>query len=102
MAKTTKTTKATSKKLSGAKRGLRSSKIPTGTLMETVYKALVRKGWVALGHIDLAVRNSSPRAYSRDSITARIRDLRKPQFGGFKVECRPVAGNTAETEYRLS
>lgn len=36
------------------------------------------------------------------AITARIRDLRKPQFGGHKVPSRPRQGSTAWEYRRLS
>lgn len=99
MAKTTKTTKATSKK-SAARRVSRAAKIPAGTLMEAVYKALVRKGWVSFTDVFVTAQNNG-RSYSRDTVTARIRDLRKPQFGGFNIAYR-VSPTSGESEYRLS
>jgi hypothetical protein len=40
------------------------------------------------------------RRISESAVSARIRDLRKPQFGGYTVKSRPRQGCTA-WEYRI-
>lgn len=40
------------------------------------------------------------KCFSESAISARIRDLRKPQFGGYKVDSRPRQGSSA-WEYQI-
>jgi hypothetical protein len=57
---------------------------------------LVRDGqWRTLREISEAV--SAPEA----SVSARLRDLRKPQFGGYNIERRSVDGVAGLYEYRV-
>ena len=39
---------------------------------------------------------------SEAGVSARIRDLRKPKFGGYRVERRRVPGERGVWEYRLA
>jgi len=56
--------------------------------------SLMRDGrWRTLGEIAQSVEGSEP------AVSARLRDLRKPRFGGWTVERRYVAGGL--WEYRV-
>lgn len=59
-----------------------------------VYLVMQYGQWVTLS--DVAARTGDPEA----SISARLRDFRKPRFGGHEVERRHVEGGL--WEYRLS
>lgn len=58
-----------------------------------VYEAMLTEQWIDLYWLSQATR--APEA----SISARIRDLRKPRFGGFTVESRERS--PGHFEYRL-
>ena len=60
-----------------------------------VYRVLQRGAWLTLPEI--AAQTGDPEA----SISARIRDLRKPKYGGFEVHHRVREGHTGLWEYRL-
>lgn len=53
----------------------------TSNTQKVAYKLLTARGWVSRSELERHVPNA----------TARARDLRKPQFGGFTVECAPAA-----------
>jgi len=59
----------------------------------SVYDALADGGWHTLA--DLSQKVGAPEA----SVSARLRDLRKPRFGGHKVERQHVKGGLHR--YRL-
>ena len=58
-----------------------------------VYDVVAKGGWYSLGAI--ARLTGHPEA----SISARLRDLRKPRFGGYDVQRRNIGGGT--WQYRL-
>lgn len=61
-----------------------------------VFEALCESGWITLH--DLAEKAKAPEA----SVSARIRDLRKPRFGGFTIEVKLVVTPYGQWhEYRL-
>lgn len=65
------------------------------TLCSSVLLALSDGGWWTLR--DLSTRTGSPEA----SVSARLRDLRKPQFGGHTIERRSVGDGSRQFRYRL-
>lgn len=59
-------------------------------------KDLMRDGqWRSLGTISAAVHGSEA------SVSARLRDLRRPRFGGYTVDRRRVDGGNGLHEYRV-
>jgi hypothetical protein len=60
-----------------------------------VYNLMLDGGWWTLHTISAATE--APEA----SVSARLRDLRKPRFGGHEVEERRVAGSDGLHEYHL-
>lgn len=60
-----------------------------------VLEALAGGLWMTLG--ELAAAAHAPEA----SVSARIRDLRKPKFGGYRIERRRVPGENGLFQYRL-
>ena len=65
-----------------------------GAQLEAVRSYMLGHGWVTLGQIVAAVGGSAP------GVSARLRDLRKPRFGGYTVERRYVADGL--WEYRVA
>jgi hypothetical protein len=66
-----------------------------------VYVVLAEGGWFTLAQVALYsnhLRSDGGRD-SEASVSARIRDLRKDKFGGYRVDNRRVAGGL--WEYRL-
>jgi hypothetical protein len=53
--------------------------------LAAVRSIMLRNGWVTLK--DLAAQVQAPES----SVSARIRDLRKPQFGGYTIERQYVS-----------
>jgi hypothetical protein len=64
-----------------------------GEQMQRVYDVLKTGKWVTLWEIALVTSDPI------QSISARIRDLRKPRFGAHNVQGRNIGGGT--WEYRL-
>jgi hypothetical protein len=64
-----------------------------GRQLEAVRAAMRGGAWRTLA--ELAVMVDAPEA----SVSARIRDLRKPKFGGLRVESRRRAGEDGLWEY---
>lgn len=60
-----------------------------------VHAALKPGAWLTLA--DLAAASGGSEA----SASARLRDLRKPKFGGHTIERRRVAGASGLWEYRM-
>ncbi len=58
-------------------------------------------GWWTYWELQQRIYAVWYRHYSESCISARIRDLRKPEFGGFVVERRLRVGTEATFEYRL-
>lgn len=56
--------------------------------------------WLSAYEIQSRVFEFFEKGYSESAITARIRDCRKAQYGGHRIDCRKRAGSTA-SEYRL-
>jgi len=52
-------------------------------------------GWCSLVELERAT------GYPQASISARVRDLRKPKFGGFNVQRRRRVGSPGTFEYRI-
>lgn len=67
---------------------------------QLVIDCLSRGHWYATYEIQGYLQIAGHRLISESACSARIRDLRKPQFGGFIVNSRPRAGCTA-WEYRV-
>lgn len=63
--------------------------------MRRVYNVLRAGTWHTLA--DIAERTNDPEA----SVSARIRDLRKPEFGAFKVARRRMPGSNGQWQYRI-
>lgn len=66
-----------------------------GMQLRAVCEFMLDGRWRTLGEISLALRR-----YPEASISARLRDLRKPRFGGWTVERRYAGGGI--WEYRVS
>jgi hypothetical protein len=65
--------------------------------LKRVFSVMVRGGWLTLSEIAAQTGDQSEAA-----ISARLRDLRKPKFGGFEVERRRRGeGKKGLWEYRL-
>ena len=67
--------------------------------MHAVEKVLLDGQWHTIPQIALALRKLSI-ACREAGVSARIRDLRKPRFGGYNVE-RRRAGKDGLFEYRI-
>lgn len=63
--------------------------------MVRVYRAMIDQQWHSL--YEISAHTGDP----VQSISARLRDLRKPAFGGFTVERRRRNGSDAVWEYRM-
>src|SRR3954463_5708613 len=62
----------------------------TNNTQRVLHKLLsARGGWVSGQELSRVVKTSSSRV--NDSTTARVRDLRKTQFGSLPVECSSAA-----------
>ncbi len=57
--------------------------------------------WWTMEEIQKALQVRTGKCVGIPTISARIRDLRKPQFGGHTVHRRPVAGKPGLYQYRL-
>jgi hypothetical protein len=57
--------------------------------------------WLTPSQIQRGILNRTGEMHSDSSITARIRDLRKPEYGGHVIEKRIREGSRAY-EYRLA
>jgi predicted transcriptional regulator len=62
--------------------------------MKAVYRVMADQNWHTLDEIERAT------GHPQASVSARLRDLRKPKFGGFTVEKRR-GGAGGTWEYRL-
>ena len=63
------------------------------TLQDRVYAILVRGGWWTLPELSNATGGS------QTGVAARVRDLRKPRWGGHQIERQRVAGGL--WQYRM-
>lgn len=70
----------------------------TGQL-EAVYRVMTDRRWRTLETLAAEVGRETERKTTTQSVSARLRDLRKRRFGGYKVERRRVDGGLFE--YRL-
>jgi hypothetical protein len=82
------------------KRPAVSNEPPIGTLNAYVLQILSDGQWIMPREICDKLRYSWQLRASDSSVTARLRDLRKDQFGGHTIELRKRAGSRAY-EYRL-
>ena len=57
-------------------------------------------GWFTSPELQHYVKHVTGRLYSDSTITARIRDLRKPQYGGHVIDARKRKSSRSY-EYRL-
>jgi hypothetical protein len=73
---------------------------PIGTLNALVLAILSEGNWIMPWEICERLRRNRKLQVSDSSITARLRDLRKDQFGKHVIELRKRAGSRA-FEYRL-
>lgn len=64
-----------------------------------VYDCMINGDWWTLWELQEAINTSFGEFYSENTLSARIRDLRKPEHGNHKVERRSRCGRTYE--YRL-
>ena len=67
------------------------------SLREKVYELMDIFEWLTVWEINEML----PKNYSDSTITARIRDLRKPQYGGHTVTKRLRNGSSRTREYKL-
>lgn len=65
------------------------------TQLRRVFQAMRPGQWWTLGKLAVQVGGSEA------GVSARLRDLRKPKFGGYIVERRRVPGGRGLWEYRL-
>lgn len=70
----------------------------TLTVLGAVEKA-VSECWVTAYEAQGRVKALTGRSISESAITARIRDLRKPQFGAHPVTCRYFARTNGKKVY---
>ena len=77
----------------------RDSKRLTGQLLY-VWEALQDGKWHTLPELRLTCETRSGKRYREQSISARLRDLRKPQFGGHDIRRRRITSGLYE--YRLA
>lgn len=77
-----------------------TDEVRLGTMLQRVRDFMAGQSWVTLeqiqGHLD-----SINASAELPAISARIRDLRKPMFGGHTVERERVRGKTQLFRYRL-
>lgn len=87
-----------------------SPKEPFKGLLKAVFEVVNTGRWFTCKEItqEIGRRTPDPKWSAHpsmsfeESIAARMRDLRKPQFGGYTVECVPTAdGNIENRRYRL-
>ena len=70
------------------------------TLVGMVYEILRGGEWLTPYEIVRALQRKHNEWHSDSGVTARIRDLRKPRFGGFIIDKRLREGSRS-FEYRL-
>jgi hypothetical protein len=70
-------------------------RVRLGTQLIAVWTEMIQGRWMSLA--DLAHVTGYPEA----SISARLRDLRKPRFGAHTIERRRVADHSGTYHYRL-
>ena len=56
----------------------------TKSIMPVILKAL-QKRWLTSVQLQKVIKAKTGKLYSESTITARIRDLRKPEYGGHKI-----------------
>lgn len=71
-----------------------------GSQLKAVEATLLKGEWYSIPQLALALRKRGINCREA-SISARIRDLRKPKFGGYTVE-RSRAGKDGLFEYRIA
>jgi hypothetical protein len=64
--------------------------------LQRVFNQMSDGAWWTLEHLTLLVGGTEA------AVSARIRDLRKPKFGGYRVDRRRVQGANGIWEYRLA
>jgi hypothetical protein len=67
------------------------ARAPMGRQLRAVYGFLSDGGWWTFAHIQSGVLYSDYVRISEAGISARIRDLRKPRYGGHVIERRATA-----------
>ena len=73
---------------------------PTLNLTGIVREIMLVRGWLTPYQIQHEVEARTGEWHSDASISARMRELRRPQYGCYTVERRPREGSRAY-EYRL-
>jgi hypothetical protein len=71
------------------------------TTTQLVREHMSRGEWVTPYSVQSSIRVKYGRQVSDSAITARIRELRRPEYGGHTVESRPVGGDSKAHEYRM-
>lgn len=71
------------------------------TTTELVREIMMRGEWVTPYSVQSSIRVKEGRQVSDAAITARIRELRRPEFGGHTIDSRPCGGNSRAHEYRM-
>ncbi len=70
------------------------------TLTEAVRKIMLESDWITPYQLQRAVEKLTGQWHSDSATTARLRELRRPAFGGFIIE-RRKRENARSFEYRL-
>ena len=69
--------------------------------LDDVRSIMFQSGWVTLKEISERVKERTGKDTPEASVSARLRDLRKPKFGGYIVSRRARQGHRALYEYRI-
>lgn len=69
-------------------------------IRSSIRELLSRGNWYSTVEVQGYLQITHCKLISESAASARIRDLRKPQFGGYKVVSRPRHGSSA-WEYTL-
>lgn len=68
---------------------------------DALRKVMSGKGWMTLHFIRRGVCEETGEILEPQTISARVRDLRKPQYGGHQVQRRPHPRQRRVYQYRL-
>ncbi len=79
---------------------LEAQKAPTLNLVGLVFDILASGAWFTPAEIQKAIFRKTGEYHSDSSVTARIRDARKPAYGAHVIDVRKRSGSRA-FEYRL-
>ena len=87
--------------------GNKSTLIPSDiprlqTQLDTVREIVADGQWRTIDTIAALVESKTGHRATPQSVSARLRDLRKPHFGGYRVDRRRVSGSNGLFEYRVS